>query len=314
MTLTSDGGMTVWNAGSGAIIRDYPLHTPAFAGGELSPDGQLAAVVAGDGTLILFDAASGTEEWRQKADATTLSPMAFSESGRLLGVVAAAGVRVFDVRARKALGRLDMVGGAARPATVCFSPDETKAAAYWENGAAACWSLNTRSLLWRESGDRSTGLRYSASFTRDGRRLLTSGASLMSGLSRVLDPETGRVLLQWPFSLRDPVIAAGFVPGSGEDDRAVLVHASLAQQTISTDSGRAFAERIGLMERAQALFTQRLSMFREEFSPDSSRLTLFNDVQPADPRIKAYESILSDPAVTPTMRRAVTEYLIESEE
>lgn len=330
MTQSPDGSLGVHDLENGVTISRFEKEQPPYVGGAISFDGSEFAVVRADGTLRVLDAKSGQIRWSSKLTPASISPGAFSEDGSLLVVAAGEWIYVFHAPTGESICKMMVAGASGRPTSVSISPKRNRVAAFWDSGAAGCWDISPTGdkepvALWIQDGGVKQGLQalgerdgishYGSAFSQDGERILVTPLYWMtSGAAAILrDASTGRIITRWPFSAADPVISCGFVRGENEqDERAVLVHASLRRKEISTQAGYAFATRMGMYEQARQLFTQRVKEAIEKGPKQSTRLALFADTSGPDPRVVAYDEIQRDSSISRELKSAVTEYLMLS--
>ena len=342
LTATPTGSLTVTNLHSGEMIRDFPLSKPPWIGGALSADGTLVAAVRADGILKLFTLEDGVEQFSYPVGGSRIVPACFSNDGKLLATCSPTGVSIFNLSKPQAHPTLLELPNTRdlRGACVSFSPDSARVVAYWENGAAGCWDVSSAQLLWSSNGDRFSDHYYSITFSGDGARLLVLGQLSQSSLARLVDSRTGRLLTQWRTYALDPIVTGAFVRPKGAatsgnadgaafsgigttdhesnpaDDEIVLIHASLLRQRFTTSAGRAFELAARHADAAKQLWEQRRRVRRTERNQsDSGLLTLFSPQPDSDSTgetANAYFSLMSDPSISSTLKRAVTTYLLES--
>jgi Tol biopolymer transport system component len=160
-----------------------------------SPDGRVLATGGSDGTINLWDVATGRRSRTLSGHMGRVKGIAFSPDGRTL----ASGswdktVRLWDL----ATGReLRMFTGAEKLVnSVAFSPDgRTLASASWD-GTVRLWDARSGRQK-RQLGELS-GLQVNVvAFSPDG-RLLVSGSA--DGMARLWDVKTGRLRSTWKAS------------------------------------------------------------------------------------------------------------------
>jgi serine/threonine protein kinase/WD40 repeat protein len=325
LTTGPNGSMTLFDLAKGQRLREFPLHSPAWVGGCVSANGKWIAAVGSDGRAEILDASNGTRVATSTFEKSSIFPANFSKDGAWLAAAGPNAVWLtevpdqFDGQTLKPF-KLAAPDPGARPGCVVFSPDDSRVVAMWDDAAAACWDVRTHALIWSRAGDRFTDLYFSATFNRDGRRLLAVGSSGQNCVLRLIDAQTGRTVLEFPTDPKDPIMAAAFVtdaaPADGQgigEESIVLTHASLLRERLSVSRGNAYVRRLAVFDKAAELFNERYRSLSDD-RVRSGILTLFNDFQPIDKKQKVFDGIMADSSVSREMKNALIDWMLESPE
>jgi WD40 repeat protein/serine/threonine protein kinase len=160
-------------------VRRFEGHTNGVFGVALSPDGRHALSGGGDGTVLLWEVATGREVRRFSGDNGAVDGVAFSPDGRQALTASIGGtVRLWDVLTGKAIHVLK--GHTRRAHRVAFSPDGRLALSGGDE-TMRLWDLESGKELRRFAGWAGVA------FSPDGRRALSGGNPLV----RLWDVETG---------------------------------------------------------------------------------------------------------------------------
>lgn len=82
LSASGDGGLTLWNAETGEIIRRYLGHDGWVWSLDVSPDGRYLLSGSEDGTVILWDFETGEELRRFKGHTALVPGLVFSPDGQ----------------------------------------------------------------------------------------------------------------------------------------------------------------------------------------------------------------------------------------
>jgi RNA polymerase sigma factor (sigma-70 family) len=127
-----------WHVLTGKQVRQFVIDKPAQAF-VLSPDDRNLATLNGDGTISIWEVASGKERCQFKAGGTLLR---FAKDGHTLAV---AGndrkIALYDIRTGKQLGHFDGHQGAIL--SLAFSPDATAVLSGSADSTILSWDLTT---------------------------------------------------------------------------------------------------------------------------------------------------------------------------
>ncbi len=209
------------------IERTLPL-TGAGKAVAYRPDGRRLAGAAGDGTVKVWDLATGQVVLTLAADAESADGVAFSPDGTRLATAGQDGTaKVWDAATGQL--RLTLAGHSGAVLGVAFNPPGTRLATASEDGTARVWDAATGQSLQVFSGH--AGAVHSAVFSPDGQRLLTAGAD---NTARLWDAATGAALRTLE-GHTDAVLKAAFSP---DGRRVATASADRTASVWEADSGR----------------------------------------------------------------------------
>jgi WD40 repeat protein len=173
VTASADGSAIVWRVAP--QLRTIQLVSPTSVridAAAFSPDGTIVATGAFDGTLTLWDAATGAVKATLQGHKDRVSTAAFSPTGAALATGSSDGtVRIWDPA--RGTGRVLAAEGPVI-SELAWSPDASLLAASSEgDGTLRCWEVATGKLRFSKKVMPLT-LR-SVTFDPTGRTLVTSG-------------------------------------------------------------------------------------------------------------------------------------------
>ncbi len=201
-----DGEAQISDAGT--FVRSLPGTEYAYAT-AVSPDDRLIAVAGTDGSMHLFDRASGADKGTWQASDHRLRFVAFGHSGDRLATGGDDGlVRIWDVDSGRQLGQVlehdrDVIGAAFDP-----SGDRLVTGSY--DGAARLWDLKTGEGTVMAKGDYINAIDWSA----DGELIAIAVQDFRTNTIHVLDAETRKEVTE-PFVNPGGLASMAFDP-SGE--------------------------------------------------------------------------------------------------
>jgi WD40 repeat protein len=228
-----------------------------------SPDGTRLVGASDDGTVKLWDAATGKECFSLKGQTHSLVSLALSLNGKFLASAAEGGAaKVWDLVTREACFTTE--GRAGSVGSVAFSPDSKRLA----TGGSGRWDAENKSVesglkVWDLATDREsfslkghTAAVFSVVFSPDGKRLLSAA---VDGTVKVWDAILGKECFS--FSIirqKKRVISGAFSPDSNR------LASAAADGTVTVWDTATGKEHISLECKKKELSVV--------FSPDSKRL------------------------------------------
>ncbi|WP_093872373.1 trypsin-like peptidase domain-containing protein [Streptomyces sp. TLI_105] len=145
-------------------------HTRAVTSVTFSPDGRTAASAGSDGTVRLWDVATGKSRTTLTGHSDTVFQVAFSPDGRTLATGSAdRTARLWDVATGAT--RATLIAHAAPVNSVAFSPDGRTLATGSADRTARLWDVATGTTRTTLAGHKDQV--YSVAFSPDGRTLAT---------------------------------------------------------------------------------------------------------------------------------------------
>jgi WD40 repeat protein len=180
-----NGDVRLTDGRTGAPLRTLKGHTNAVVKTLFAPDGRRVFTSGFDGTVRIWEVATGKERHRLTAgNGNSLNQLAVSPDGKVLAASTAEGdnpgrhaVRLWDVERGKELRNLPLDGGAW---ALAFSPDGALLAAAitaydgskWAE-ALLLWDVTTGGEVWKQASYE--GAMYGIAFSPDSRALATGG-------------------------------------------------------------------------------------------------------------------------------------------
>ena len=181
----------VWDVETRRPLFDLVGHEVSPLDGVFSPDGARIATTSFDGTVRVWDAATGeTEtvlEWDMVEEDFPTIPVFNSDGSRLATSTRFGEVRIWDLDGEGAMLILPPPHEVPWAFNMAFSPDDTMLAVVYEEPTAFVWDTRSGELLQEvEHGAGVSGV-SDVGFSLDGTRFVTGGRD---GLVKVWDTES----------------------------------------------------------------------------------------------------------------------------
>jgi hypothetical protein len=200
VTASEDRSAKIWNAATGAKVRDLMGHADIVDSAAFSPDGTRVATASYDRTAKIWNAATGALVWDLVGHTSYLMSAVFSPDGTRVVTAswdhtakiwnAATGARVWD-----------LVGHTKPVRSASFSPDGKRVVTASDDNTAKVWNAVTGVLIRDLEGH--TDLLYSAEFSPQGTKVVTAS-----------EDKTAKIWQLLPRSL----------PGVNDVDAALFIH------------------------------------------------------------------------------------------
>ncbi|MGD9047858.1 MAG: hypothetical protein PVF77_07380, partial [Anaerolineae bacterium] len=248
ITASGDGSAKVWDAGQALFpLGCQPSCPSSLFGGwytpaAWSPDGRQVARGFSDGTVTVWDLASGDEVLTVQYEPLVEHPYAnfvvdlsWSPDGeRFLVSGGDAVVRVWDTTSGQELLKLPAVADQVESAA--WSPDGARIATANQSGPIRVWDATTGEELVTFAEDQP----YAVSWSPDGSRIAIADVASTGGGATVWDAATGEMLLDlFPENLPFGVGAVAYSPDGtrivafGEDEVGRVFDANSGEELLT---------------------------------------------------------------------------------
>jgi WD40 repeat protein len=185
VTASADGTARVWDGHTGQLVADLRGHTREVTSAEFSPDGQQVLTASVDGTARVWQVDSGKEWLGLVGHMGKVYAAAFAPDGRAV----ASGGADNTVRIWPLVGQDDVVTRTVAGAvgSLEYSPDGRKLIVGFIGGTAAIVDSSGQGTTPELRLAGHSGFLYTASFSPDATRALTTGSDKVARIWSALD-------------------------------------------------------------------------------------------------------------------------------
>jgi WD40 repeat protein len=180
--------MSLWEVGTGKLLRRFDAHPAAVRCIAFSPDGRRALTGCYDKKARLWDLETGKELRKFEGHTASVMSLAYSPDGKY-GLTSGAQndhtSRLWELETGKEIRRFE--GHTERIMGTALSPDGKLAATGCWDGTARVWDVETGKELTRFAGHK--GYVHGVAFSPDGKRVASGGHD---GCVRLWEVATGK--------------------------------------------------------------------------------------------------------------------------
>jgi WD40 repeat protein/tetratricopeptide (TPR) repeat protein len=315
MAAVGNGTALLWDTATGAI-RHHPGQHSYARRLVVSPDGRRLAMLAGDGTIQLWDARNGRFERALPAPGGQIVALDFTADGARLVSYDQRGVVTSwrtDTGERIANRFLAEGGAALCLLGRCLVQTHWKDAPHSQTVEINLWDIDTGTLLrslrreWKVAGDASDVGSGAVSVSRDGRRVaIIHGIDAKASEVLILDGTSGKDVRSIPGAYESEVVLSpdGKLLAVGGGTHHERRTANGGSSTTGTNSGGGW--KVWDVETGQRLDVRggdepSGSAPKVAFSPDGRRVALgsWSSVRVVDVRGKTIAELPGDASVPP---------------
>jgi len=219
VTCSDDNVVRMWNAGSGAEVRQFRGHDGKVLAVAVTPDGRRVVTGSDDNTARVWDAGTGAELLQLKGTHTVESVAVTPDGARIVTGSDDNIARVWD--AGTGAEQLQLKGHAGSILAVAVMPDGRHIVTGSGDNTARVWDASTGDERLQLKGSHAV---RSVAVTPDGNRIITGSDD---HIARVWDASSGAKLLQLPAHAGSVTAVAAMLDGSfivtGSDDSTVRI-------------------------------------------------------------------------------------------
>jgi WD40 repeat protein len=227
VTASSDNFARVWDAATGALVRELKGHESRLESASFSPDGKSVVTASYDNTARVWDVATGVETAILTGHEDKVSSASFSRDGRW--IVTGSGdktARLWDAATGSQIASFE--GHKGSIGSAFLSPDGTHVLTLSDDGTARLWDAKSGTFEFALNAS-------SAAFSPDGKRVVTASKDKTA---RIWDVSTGSEIAALT-GHTDQVISVVFSPDgklvvTGSEDKTSRIWNALtgAQMTV----------------------------------------------------------------------------------